>query len=428
MDVVMVANAWGAAQDNPTSKHQIARELVRAGHRVLWVEGAGMRRPSLGSGTDRGRMWRKIRVALQGARRVPDADLGLAAGPAGFLPMSGFRSTGGAAPGLWVLAPLLIPLPALGVVRRFNGWLFRWIACGWTWRLGFRDPVLINYVPVLAGMMKGWGGRDAVNDRPPLADPPSARPVRTVYHCVDRWDQFGMYDQAMMEEMDRQCRAHADLVIASSSELEAHCRRDHGNVHGVSHGVNFEHFERALSLPLEARPVELPDGPVIGFIGLLSEWVDQELILAVARARPDAYVILIGKADVAIDRLQSEPNIRVIGPRPYADLPYYVAQFSVGLIPFVVSELTRAVNPIKLREMLAAGCPVVSTALPEVARFASPPGVHIATDAADFVAAVTRRVEQPLSLDERRALSDSMRGETWAVKTRDIVALIEGKG
>lgn len=403
MDLVIIANAWSAAQDNPTSKHQLARELVRAGHRVLWVEGAGMRRPSLGSGRDRGRVWRKVKAALRGARRAPQAEL-----ETGEAPVAGTHGE------LWVLAPLLVPLPGIAAVRAFNGWLFRLVALAWSRRLGFRDPVLVNYVPVLAGAMRGWG-----------------RPggVRRVYHCVDRWDRFDMYDSAVMTEMDRQCRANADLVIASSMDLEAHCRQDHAHVHRVNHGVNHAHFARALDPRGQPRPPDLPLGPTVGFVGLLSEWVDQDLILAVARALPaDGQVVLIGTADVAIDRLRAEGNIRVLGPRPFASLPSYVAHFDVGIIPFAVSELTRAVNPIKLREMLAAGCPVVSTALPEVASYARPDGVFVADTHAAFVAQVRAWVDRPLDMGARRALSASMLSETWGAKAEEIVTLIKQGG
>jgi hypothetical protein len=83
-----------------------------------------------------------------------------------------------------------------------------------------------------------------------------------------------------------------------------------------------------------------------------------------------ASVVLIGAADVDVARLSACSNVHALGPKAFAELPAYAAHFSVGIIPFVVNELTRAVNPIKLREMLSAGCPVVSTALPEVERYA----------------------------------------------------------
>ncbi len=389
MDVVMLANAWGAATDNPTSKHQIARELVRAGHRVLWVEGAGMRRPRLGSGADRGRIRRKLRAALAGAQRVEDS---LFAHPdAGVL---------------WVLAPLLVPLPRYAPVRAINAAGFRLAIRRWCRRLGFRAPVLINYVPVLAGVMggRGWG--------------------RVVYHCVDRWDQFKMYDSALMARMDRECRARAQWVIASSAELETHCRQDHAHVRRIDHGVDHAHFAAALAAREVPRPADLPAGPLVGFIGLLSEWVDQDLLVRLARAIRPASVVLIGRADVPVDALRAEPNVFVLGPRPFADLPRYLAHCEAGLIPFRVSELTRAVNPIKLREMLAAGCPVVSTALPEVARYAAPDGVVVADDAEAFIAGVRRFLERPLTDAARAALSAGMRAETWTAKVAEILAVI----
>jgi glycosyltransferase involved in cell wall biosynthesis len=107
-----------------------------------------------------------------------------------------------------------------------------------------------------------------------------------------------------------------------------------------------------------------PAAPVVGFFGLLSEWVDQDLILRLAEEFPQATILLIGKADVDVARLQRVPNIQLPGPKPFTELPAHIARFTVGIIPFVVNDLTRAVNPIKLREMLAAGCPVVSTAMP----------------------------------------------------------------
>ena len=388
MDFVIVANAWAAAQNNPTSKHQIALELVSQGHRVLWVEGAGMRRPNLGSGADRGRIVRKLRAASKGAVPVPGRDL-------------------------WVLSPLLLPLPSLAWAHGFNGALFRCAVRRWSGKLSFQNPVLINYVPVLAGVMKGWGKQAG----------PRASGALSVYHCVDRWDRFEMYDTQLMKEMDAACHHHADLVIASSGGLEAHCRQLHDAVHRVDHGVNYEHFSQAPHG--EQRPGDLPSGTVIGFIGLLSEWVDQDLLLAVANACPQASVVLIGTADVSIEGLAEVANIHILGPRPFEVLPSYVRNFDVGLIPFIVNELTRAVNPIKLREMLAAGCPVVSTALPEVARYEREGGgITIADGPHAFVDGVRRQLEQPVSREERQALSVSMQGETWQAKCREILDLI----
>ena len=381
VDFVIIANDWAAGRDNPTSKHRIAHELARRGAKVLWVEGSGMRQPSLGSSSDRGRIWRKIRSALRGVRRDETVE----------------------EEQIWVLAPPLLPLPHLAWVRRMNGYITRTWAAFSAWRLGFHRPVLINYVPILAEAMPGWRGFK-------------------LYHCVDRWDAFGTYNSALMGEMDVRCCRYADAVAATSEDLLNRCRRHNRNVALVLHGVDHAHFSRALEFC--ERPSDLPPGPVIGFFGLLSEWLDYPMILALAKAYPEAQVVLIGKADVDVDRLRGVANLHLLGPRPFRELPRYVAHFTVGLIPFVINELTLAVNPIKLREMLAAGCPVVSTALPEVVRFAGQSGVRIAHSREEFIAQVGLELAQPPAMEQRRAMSEAMRSETWAQKVSNLLLLV----
>jgi glycosyltransferase involved in cell wall biosynthesis len=406
MDYVIIANSWSAGKDNPTSKHRIALELARRGYRVLWIEGSGMRAPRLGSGQDRLRIVRKVAAALRGAVEVGSQEPGARSQETGVrraepvvAPVSAF---------IWVLSPLFVPLPRHEIVRRLNGAICRWSARFWGWRLGFRHAVLINYVPVLAEAMRrrrGW---------------------RTVYHCVDRWDAFTMYDSAMMADMDRRCCRYADLVIASSRDLEAHCRTLNGRVHLVTHGVDHEHFAGACTIT--ASPSDLPGGPIVGFFGLLSEWVDQDLVLETARRIPQAHVVLIGRADVDISRLTGQRNIHVLGPRPFDLLPQYVASFAVGLIPFTVNDLTRAVNPIKLREMLAGGCPVVSTDLPEVRdcmqRLNLESYVRCAANTAEFVSGVRQCIEHPLDNEARRTLSGKVARESWVGKVDEILACI----
>ena len=496
MDFFIIANAWSAGKDNPTSKHRIALELVRQGHRVLWIEGSGMRTPSAGSSHDRLRMVRKVAAALRGMRREEQllgcqvAEL-LSERPAclpealrrqmGALP-STTQQPNNSTTSLYVLSPLFIPVPKYECIRRLNGLICRLSMRFWGWRLGFRDPVLINYVPVLAEAMRGWrrasprllsGSADMLlGERPagPLLSSSTTqqpdnsttdRPLapRVVYHCVDRWDAFAMYDSVIMGEMDRRCCRYADLVIASAGELYDRCRAINPNTVLIPHGVDWEHFREGA----QARGYDPSGGATIGFFGLLSEWVDQDLILRLAKefsiqetphpsplpqgereggnqegrpllprplrervgvrgASPQARIILIGKAVVDVSRLQGIPNIELSGPIPFAELPAHVATFTIGIIPFVVNDLTRSVNPIKLREMLSAGCPVVSTDLPEVVRYAG--NVQIAHNPDEFVAWVRRVLENPPSPQDRRAISDSMAGETWTAKVRELLGLL----
>jgi glycosyltransferase involved in cell wall biosynthesis len=397
MDFVFVANAWAAGAANPTSKHRIAIELARRGHRLLWVDGAGMRTPSLSSGSDRGRIARRIAGAMRGAVSAK-VNSGQRTVNSGQWTVNSGDGTGG----VWVVAPLFLPLPKHAAVRRFNGWVCRVCAGKWARRLGMREPVLVNYVPVLHDAMRGWSGLK-------------------VYHCVDRWDAFAMYDSSVMAAGDEQCCRLADRIIASSRDLESRCRRFNANVRLITHGVDHAHFSVAVA-PGE-RPHDLPAGQVAGFFGLLSEWVDQDLLLMAARSLPDAHFVLIGQPDVSVDRLRGARNIHLLGVRPFSALPAYVAGFGVGMIPFAVNDLTRAVNPIKLREMLAAGCPVVSTNLPEVAPYAGE-WVDVVATADEFVARIASRLANAPGLAERAAISNSVAGETWAAKVDEMLEWI----
>jgi glycosyltransferase involved in cell wall biosynthesis len=388
--VILLANAWGAGVDNPTSKHRIAFELARRGCRVLWVEGAGMRTPNVvGSGSDRGRILRKLFSAFRRPRLVWQGGEG---------------ESGGS---IRCVSPLSIPLPTVSAIRHLNGWIYQVTMRVWSGCLKMRQPVLVNYVPVLAHAMAHWSARTGGT---------------CIYHCVDRWDAFDMYDSAVMAAMDKACCIYADRIIASSADLGTRCRRYSQDVDVVMHGVDFDHFSSALSdAVLEERPRDLPGGTIIGFFGLLSEWVNQNLLMRIACEIPEAQVVLIGTADVPVDRLAAVPNIHLLGSRQFAELPRYVAHFDVGIIPFEVNELTKAVNPIKLREMLAAGCPVVSTPLPEVAALeASIPYLSVCGSEDAFVDACRQLVASPLTPDQRRAISEPMKNETWSHKVDEM--------
>jgi glycosyltransferase involved in cell wall biosynthesis len=131
--------------------------------------------------------------------------------------------------------------------------------------------------------------------------------------------------------------------------------------------------------------------------------------------------VLIGQADVDISRFRSDPNVVLLGPKAFDELPSYVAHFDVGIIPFIVNELTVAVNPIKLREMLSAGCPVVSVDLPEVRAYAGARRVEVARGREAFLAAVRSLLANPLTQAECASLSASMASETWESKVDEML-------
>lgn len=389
MDFVIIANGWGAASDNPTGKHQIARELAKKGHRILWIEGAGMRRPATGSHSDRSRIKGKIRAAMRGIEQ--------------------------AEPNIWKVAPLIIPLPGIGVFRAINGLIYSGVALFAKLALRFKRPILINFLPIVPLAERVW-------------------PWMKVYFCVDRWDKFEMYDSAVMGRCDRACCLNADKVLTTSIDLQVRCQSKGVDSTLIGHGVNWQHFHGPLLDKGLKRPSDLPDGKIIGFFGLISEWVNQDLLIEMIRQiKSDNEVgeyselVLIGRADVDITRLEQEPGITLLGSKLFEELPRYTAYFDVAIIPFEINELTIAVNPIKLREMLAAGCPVVATDLPEVEQIShTNKYTRIARDAEGFIVLVKEMLQLSLSQQDRLDISESVVNETWSAKVNLILKAIEG--
>jgi glycosyltransferase involved in cell wall biosynthesis len=141
--------------------------------------------------------------------------------------------------------------------------------------------------------------------------------------------------------------------------------------------------------------------------------VDQALLCQLADRHPEWNIVLLGQQLVDVSALRKRPNVHLCGRKRHAELPAYCKAFDVGLIPYVVSERMQYVNPIKLREYLSAGLPVVSTAVPEVGRYAEHCTVAESYD--DFEAAVVRALASD-SPERRRARSEAMRSETWEHK------------
>jgi hypothetical protein len=188
--------------------------------------------------------------------------------------------------------------------------------------------------------------------------------------------------------------------------------------------VDWAHFARACDPgPVPADLARLPR-PVIGFFGLVADWIDLALVRRVADAFPRASVVLLGRVATSTAPLHGARNVHLLGRRAYEDLPAYCRGFEVALTPFVRNELALAANPLKAREYVAAGLPNVCTDLPELRAI---PGCTVAADGDAFVAEVARLLREGGGPD--RARSALVRGESWGARLEEIrghVAAVEG--
>jgi glycosyltransferase involved in cell wall biosynthesis len=183
----------------------------------------------------------------------------------------------------------------------------------------------------------------------------------------------------------------------------------------VRHGVDHAHFRQALD-PQTIVPQDLAHlpRPVIGFFGLIADWVDLDLMAHVAGQFPAASLVLLGKITTDVSALERQPNVHFLGRKPYAQLPAYCKGFDVALMPFRINELTLNANPLKVREYLAAGLQVVSTQIPEVEVLGL---CRIGADRDSFVREVKAALEDP---GPSVTLSEAVREESWEARFAEI--------
>jgi glycosyltransferase involved in cell wall biosynthesis len=372
-NIVCFAKDWG---EDPTSCNHVMRALSRE-HRVLWLNSVCSRKPDFASGRDLGKIARKLAAFLRGPLQVE--------------------------PNLWVYTPLVLPFPYTPAALLVNRLILRATLRLLRWRLAMPEFQLWTFLPTTAEYVGGLGESLAV------------------YYCTDEWSGFKHLGGEPVAAMEQALLRKADVVFATSSPLVESKARHNKQTHLASHGVDHTHFAAALDegtpVPEELRGLPRP---IVGFFGLLESWIDLELLAFVAERRPDWSIVLVGKAAVDVTSLRRHPNLHLLGRRAYEELPRFAKAFDVAVCPFVPGELSRNVNPIKLREYLSAGVPVVATGIPEAAAYGD--SCRLARTPEEFLAACDDAIRGD-SAEARRKRSDAMRGETWASKAQHSLSI-----
>jgi glycosyltransferase involved in cell wall biosynthesis len=160
--------------------------------------------------------------------------------------------------------------------------------------------------------------------------------------------------------------AHADLVICTAETLRQAKAPLNPRTYTVTNGAQVDHFVHTQDSGIRvAADIQGLPKPVIGYIGTVFEWVDQEMIAFAAQRHPDWSFVLVGPIATDVSRLRPLQNVHMIGPRPYAELPRYLKGFDAATVPFVFHDVTLRASPVKFYEYLASGVPVVATKLPD---------------------------------------------------------------
>jgi glycosyltransferase involved in cell wall biosynthesis len=369
--------------DVPTCTTHILREMGKT-MPVLWINSIGMRRPQLSSGKDIRRIFRKLAGAMRSAELKENQ--------------------------LRVLAPLALPKAETQTVRTLNRWLLRTGVQRALRTMGDGPLEVWSFVPNAVDYIDAFGK------------------AKVIYYGVDDWSKFPGIDREWVLRCEQRFLDRADVLFVSSRVLEDRWRAVAGNrVHYMPHGVWHAKFAAALShdlpIPTDLEQIRQSgqQSPVIGFYGNLYDWIDFELVDQLAAARPGWSFVMIGPERCDLSRWRQRPNVHFLGRREPEQLPAYCKGFDAAIIPYKLTDpRMESVNPIKLRELLAAGVPVVAADIPEVRGISQ--YVRTARSTEDYLTGLETFLTGNFN---RAAISEERRTDDWPERVREIRRIVE---
>jgi GT2 family glycosyltransferase/glycosyltransferase involved in cell wall biosynthesis len=243
---------------------------------------------------------------------------------------------------------------------------------------------------------------------------------RVVYDCMDEWGNFpgiGGEVLALEEELIQE----ADLTLATARLLYEKLSPRAARLALVPNGVDLEHYRRYFA---EGPVLGKVSHPVIGYYGALASWVDVDLLEKIARRFPQATIVLAGGVfDVDLSRIEALPNVRLLGQRPYEEMPQLLWHFDACVIPFLVNDITEATNPVKLYEYLSGGKPVVAPRLQELLPFEEV--CYLADGHEEFLAGLEQALAEPADDPRRQRRRELAAQNDWKRRRVEILESIE---
>lgn len=252
---------------------------------------------------------------------------------------------------------------------------------------------------------------------------------KLVYEYIDDISLFYYYTEAM-KNRHYELIKEADLTVCTAQALyeDALPIAKHAILSPNAGDYNFFHNSRDCETEESLKAAVGKYSCVLGYYGCLAEWFDYDLVLEVARRKPDWCFVLVGYCfDGTVARLREKnlDNIIVYPAQEYKNLPKFVSAFDIQTIPFVINDITKSTSPVKLFEYMASGKPVITSAIPECMQYES---VVIYKDADEFI----EKVEKLMALDRSDEYYSIMEREakenTWAARTEEILNELEKSG
>ncbi len=368
-DIVVFGEDWGGL---PSSTQHLITHLSKD-RKVLWVNSIGLRQPKLCL-ADAKRALKKIARYLF-----------VASAPVSTLQQADSQLT--------VVNPISIPAPQSSIARRISGALLAAQVLPHVKRMNLQRPIFWSSLPTAVDFLKRLQG------------------MPSVYYCGDDFSSLAGVDHKVVKQHETDLTEKADLIVVASDALLQKFPSCKTKL--LTHGVDLELFTRKAPIA-EDLPKSKP--LCAGFYGSLSEWLDQDLLCSVIQQNPDWNFVFIGQEHVDCSRLKGLPNTVFLGPKPHSKLVEYSQHWNVSLLPFHLSKQIHSCNPLKLKEYLAAGKPVISTDFVAARAYGS--YIDIVASAEEFSVALRRSAQKNES--EQLARQSAVQLDAWTRKADTI--------
>ena len=256
--------------------------------------------------------------------------------------------------------------------------------------------------------------------------------TKSIYHIVDEYGGYTNQEERSRHRLWKAEQAvlnQVDLAIAVSHTL-VDAKSGHGaDVHLVENAVDFDAFDAWRDNRAVPDDIAAIDSPRLGYCGLIGKRLNLDLIDRLAAAKPEYAIVLVGRVDErgcgeGLARLRAHENVHFLGEKPVNEVPAYVSSLDVGLLPYEINLETNNISPLKMYEYLAAGLPVISTAIPAAERQRD--NVTICNTTDGFIDACRDALSNPNEDAVRQRLTFAERN-SWDARVEEISLLIRSE-
>jgi len=340
---------------HPTSTQHIVKHLANE-RIIIWINSLGLRRPRF-SKYDLRRIFNKLFRFLGKKPRQLNIDT----------PNN-----------LYVINPLTLPFPNSKLAQWFNAVSLTFQIKKTLKKLSIERPILWISLPTAYPII------GKLNEE------------KVIYYCADDFSSLAGVDHKPIAKLEQKLITKAQIIFVASESLKnKFCQY---NPILLEHGVDHEIFQKKYQ-----RPDDFPtykNKKIIGFIGAIENWVDLDLLSHAARQLSNYYFLFIGHIKTDISQLKNLNNVFMLGPKPYSDIPAYLKNWDVSIIPFNVQcKEVQHCDPLKLREYLAAGKPIVATDFLATRNYQNV--ISVAHSYQDFVDKISNALTNPGSSQKR---------------------------